>query len=150
MEKCCQEKCCLDNVIVTGSWICCEDFLESFGVFGSFQEFYYRQIKLKILKNSLLYSRIAGISPDFKRKQVGLTPESKSNFKCILVPKNFGLKKSVASINFSSKKILGPKKVFVPKFGSKKFLVHKNLSQKIVDRKTIWVKKIFWSNKIWV
>ena len=45
-----------------------------------------------------------------EQKQVGPTPESNFNFKCIYIKKDCGLKKVLGPKKFSSKKILGQKK----------------------------------------
>ena len=63
-------------------------------------------------------------------KQVGQTPESNSNFKCILGSKIFGVKKICVQKNFASKKLFGPRILVRKKFWVKKeCLVQQNLGQ---------------------
>ena len=90
-------------------------------------------------------------------QQVGPTPESNSNFKCILGPKRFWVKKSVGSQiilvpkkfwvknSVSSKIILVAKKLGPRDFVSKKCRVQKNVGYKnrgpkILSSQKFWVK----------
>ena len=73
----------------------------------------------KILSNSSL--KLVRLGADFvlplsqqEQEQVGPTPESNSNFKCILGPKRLWVKKKCWVQNILvPKKDLGPKKVFI-------------------------------------
>ena len=106
--------------------------------YSAVQYFWYlRSLRWIFLRRSLYLWQ-----HKYNSRQVGPTPESNSNFKCILGPKRFRVKKSVGfqiilvPKKFWVKNSVSTKIILVPKkMGSKKFCVKNSSQKKILGQK---------------